>query len=242
MLVVAIDIGGTFTDLIGFDEAVADVRPGQEPDHAGASRAGHHRLPAQERHRGRRHRRTDPRLDHRHQHADRAQGRQDRAAWSRAAPATSTSSAAAIGPRPTISCSTSIARWCRAASRARSTSACWPPARCTSRSIAPASRTPADMLAAEGVEAVAVCFLHSYVNPEHERIAGEMIRKALPERLSVAVARHPARISRVRAHVDDGGERLYRAEGRRLCEEPEIEPRRDRLPRQSLDHALATAA
>ena len=36
-------------------------------------------------------------------------------------------------------------------------------------------------LKAEGVEAVAVCFLHSYVNPEHERIAGEMIRKALPD-------------------------------------------------------------
>src|SRR6266571_5057661 len=35
-------------------------------------------------------------------------------------------------------------------------------------------------LAAEGVEAVAVCFLHSYVNPEHERIAGDMIRAAMP--------------------------------------------------------------
>jgi len=35
-------------------------------------------------------------------------------------------------------------------------------------------------LAAEGVQAVAVCFLHSYVNPEHERIAGEMVRAALP--------------------------------------------------------------
>jgi N-methylhydantoinase A len=35
-------------------------------------------------------------------------------------------------------------------------------------------------LKAEGVEAVAVCFLHSYVNPEHERIAGEMIRAAMP--------------------------------------------------------------
>ncbi len=43
-------------------------------------------------------------------------------------------------------------------------------------SIADACRA----LAAEGVEAVAVCFLHSYVNPEHERIAGEMIRAALP--------------------------------------------------------------
>ncbi len=36
-------------------------------------------------------------------------------------------------------------------------------------------------LAEEGVEAVAVCFLHSYVNPDHERAAGDAIRKALPD-------------------------------------------------------------
>jgi N-methylhydantoinase A len=36
-------------------------------------------------------------------------------------------------------------------------------------------------LAAEGVEAVAVCFLHSYINPDHERAAGEIIRAALPD-------------------------------------------------------------
>ncbi|MEW6452132.1 MAG: hydantoinase/oxoprolinase family protein [Pseudomonadota bacterium] len=35
-------------------------------------------------------------------------------------------------------------------------------------------------LKAEGVEAVAVCFLHAYANPDHERAAGAMIRKALP--------------------------------------------------------------
>src|SRR5262245_49052885 len=35
-------------------------------------------------------------------------------------------------------------------------------------------------LASEGVEAVAVCFLHSYANPAHERAAGEIIRAALP--------------------------------------------------------------
>src|SRR5262245_7096402 len=35
-------------------------------------------------------------------------------------------------------------------------------------------------LRADGVEAVAVCFLHSYVNPEHERIAGELIAAAVP--------------------------------------------------------------
>src|SRR5262249_10971457 len=46
-----------------------------------------------------------------------------------------------------------------------------------------AGRSRADacrQLAAENVEAVAVCFLHSYVNPEHERIAGETIRQELP--------------------------------------------------------------
>jgi N-methylhydantoinase A len=36
------------------------------------------------------------------------------------------------------------------------------------------------VLRAEGVEAVAVCFLHSYVNPEHEQIAGDIVRRALP--------------------------------------------------------------
>jgi len=36
-------------------------------------------------------------------------------------------------------------------------------------------------LKAEGVEAVAVCFLHAYVNPEHERAAGEMIKAAMPD-------------------------------------------------------------
>src|SRR5439155_7304478 len=35
-------------------------------------------------------------------------------------------------------------------------------------------------LADEKVEAVAVCFLHSYVNPEHERAAGEIVRRAMP--------------------------------------------------------------
>jgi N-methylhydantoinase A len=37
-------------------------------------------------------------------------------------------------------------------------------------------------LAKDGVEAVAVCFLHSYANPEHERIAGKIIEEALPGR------------------------------------------------------------
>ena len=71
-------------------------------------------------------------------------------------------------------------------------------------------------LAAEGVEAVAVCFLHSYGNPEHEREAGAFVAEALPGAYVSLVARDPARVSRVRAHLDHGGERLYRPQGRRL--------------------------
>jgi N-methylhydantoinase A len=36
-------------------------------------------------------------------------------------------------------------------------------------------------LAALGVEAVAVCFLHSYANPAHEVVAGELLRRHLPD-------------------------------------------------------------
>ncbi len=93
-------------------------------------------------------------------------------------------------------------------------------------------------LKAEGVDAVAVCFLHSYINPDHERAAGEIIRAAAARRLSLAVARNSARISRVRAHLDHGGERLYRPQGWRLCARAEVEARRHRFPRQPLHHAL----
>jgi N-methylhydantoinase A len=41
--------------------------------------------------------------------------------------------------------------------------------------------TACEALKAEGVEAVAVCFLHSYVDPTHERQAAKMIRAALPD-------------------------------------------------------------
>jgi N-methylhydantoinase A len=50
-------------------------------------------------------------------------------------------------------------------------------ARLDRRSLKEACR----VLKEEGVDAVAVCFLHSYVNPEHERAAGEALREALPD-------------------------------------------------------------
>ncbi len=38
----------------------------------------------------------------------------------------------------------------------------------------------ADRIAGLQVEAVAVCFLHAYLNPDHERLAGELLRQRLP--------------------------------------------------------------
>ena len=43
-----------------------------------------------------------------------------------------------------------------------------------------AVRQVAERLRDEGVESVAVCLLHSYVNPEHERRIGEVLREAMP--------------------------------------------------------------
>jgi N-methylhydantoinase A len=37
-------------------------------------------------------------------------------------------------------------------------------------------------LAKDSVDAVAVCFLHSYANPEHERLAGKIVEEMLPGR------------------------------------------------------------
>src|SRR5436190_13561988 len=39
----------------------------------------------------------------------------------------------------------------------------------------------AKTLAAQGIEAVAVCFLHAYANPAHERRVGEILRAANPK-------------------------------------------------------------
>ena len=43
-----------------------------------------------------------------------------------------------------------------------------------------AVRRVAEHLRDEGVESVAVCLLHSYVNPDHEKRTGDILRRALP--------------------------------------------------------------
>ena len=42
------------------------------------------------------------------------------------------------------------------------------------------SRRAIEALAAEGVEAVAIGFLHSFTNPAHERRVGDVVVRALP--------------------------------------------------------------
>ncbi|HEY8885134.1 MAG TPA: hydantoinase/oxoprolinase family protein, partial [Chloroflexota bacterium] len=44
-----------------------------------------------------------------------------------------------------------------------------------------AVRAIARRLRAEGIRTIAVCFLHAYLNPSHERRAGEILREELPE-------------------------------------------------------------
>ena len=41
-------------------------------------------------------------------------------------------------------------------------------------------RAAAECILAAGIESVAVCYLHSYANPEHERRTGELLREMLP--------------------------------------------------------------
>ncbi len=41
-------------------------------------------------------------------------------------------------------------------------------------------RGVAERLRQEGVESIAICFLHSYVNPSHEKRAGEILREVFP--------------------------------------------------------------
>ena len=93
-------------------------------------------------------------------------------------------------------------------------------------------------LAAEGVEAVAVCLLHSYANPEHERVVGEIVSEALPDAylsLSHDILREYREYERmsttvVNAYIGPkvGGYVKGLKRG----------ARRRRLSRQALDHAV----
>ena len=59
-----------------------------------------------------------------------------------------------------------------------------------------------EQVEAEGIDAVAVCFLHANVNPVHELEARRIIAGAAAGRLGLPLARGRAGVARVRAHLD----------------------------------------
>ncbi len=67
-----------------------------------------------------------------------------------------------------------------------------------------------------GVEAVAVCFLFSFVNPEHEARVAEIVREEFPGGVPLGVVGGAAAVPRVRALLDRVPERVRRPEGGRL--------------------------
>ena len=94
-------------------------------------------------------------------------------------------------------------------------------------------------LKAKGVEALAVCFLFSFLNPEHERRAAEIVAEVAPEcRISLVVERaagHP----RISAAVDDRDRCLCRADDRRLPDAAGAAADRARLDdAAALSHAV----
>ena len=71
-------------------------------------------------------------------------------------------------------------------------------------------------LAAEGVEAVAVCLLHAYVNPAHEQRAGEILPRSCPDvRVSLSSEVAPE-IPRVLPRQHDRDQRRHPADRRAL--------------------------
>ena len=67
-------------------------------------------------------------------------------------------------------------------------------------------------LQAHQVEAVAVCLLFSFLNPDHERTIGDALRARLPACQGLPLQRGAARGARVRAHQHHHRLRLCRAD------------------------------
>ena len=68
----------------------------------------------------------------------------------------------------------------------------------------------------DGVEALAICFLHAYKNPVHERAARDLVEAEFPGPAGVDLERRPPADQRVRTFVDHDRERLRAAAHVRL--------------------------
>ena len=202
-LSVALDIGGTFTDLVAFDDETGSLRARQEhsprrptctdgivgclkksgADLQAASAFVHGSTIAI------------------NTVIERSGART--ALVTRAARATCTRSAASNRPEAYNIFFKRPVPLVPRSGRSRSTSACWPPA---SRWWPLTRRRPRRWprrRGGAGGEAVAVCLLHAYANPRTRRRWASPCAPRCRTCLRLAVARDPARVPRVRAHVDD---------------------------------------
>ena len=94
------------------------------------------------------------------------------------------------------------------------------------------------LLSERGVESVAVCFLHSYANSEHEKAAKSILIKAFPD-LSVSVSVDLVREYReYRKDLHSGGRRLHPSHTRPLPHRSRGPASRRRVRRLLPDHAL----
>ena len=92
-----------------------------------------------------------------------------------------------------------------------------------------AVRAAVPALRAQAVQAIAVCYLFSFVNPAHERRTREIVAELAPE-ISVSLSSEvDPDVPRVRAAVRDGLRRLPR-------------PGREALPRRARRHAARASA
>ena len=95
------------------------------------------------------------------------------------------------------------------------------------------------VLKRERVEAVAVCYLHAWRDPSHERATREAVERELPGVYVVAVRRGIAADQGIRASLDDRGQRLCRASSIAVSGAARAAPRRGRVSRADFDHSVA---
>ena len=214
---VAVDVGGTFTDVFVLDEDTARRQRRQGAVDAARSDGGDH----ERRRRGRASTCANvdavlPRHDRRHQRADHAAlpagGDGDDARLPRRARDPPRHQGRPLGrlqgrrpgdhpaPRPPRGDRADRLRGPRPARRSTRTRR---------------ARSPDD-LRARNVETVAVCFINAYANPANEQRMREILEEELPGRRRLDVERDPARDLRVRALLDHRRERGALAAGRRL--------------------------
>ena len=234
--IVGVDIGGTFTDLVGcVDGEIVTSKTSTVP--ADPTRGVAESLAlAHCRHAGAR--RGAAWLDHRHQHGAGAQGRAHRADHYARLPRCLRDRArqphrgvqSVLPPAQAAGTARAHLRGRRADRRRRRGAD--PARRGRGRSACRRRSRPS------GIEAVAVCLLHAYANPAarapHRRDRAR--RRSRPVRH--AVARDRARVPRIRAHLDHRAQRLRRT-ARASAISAGSRPLRDgEVRRQDQHHAL----